>query len=142
MERVAGKVEASLRLLHRVRSTVDTSRWWMMKWPMAAVGFLTTAMDESPDDGHKYASRLRAITVKHMDLAVTFAAQYSNRTIRRPTHAAHEEPVGKLIPFEPFFARTPGLRPLAAGARGAISYKTQPRQQYIFFAIAPPPWNF
>ena len=53
VERAADKVEASLRLLHKVRSTVDTSRWWMMKWPVAAVGFLTTTMGASPDDGHK-----------------------------------------------------------------------------------------
>jgi len=45
---------------------VDTSRWWMMKWPVAAVGFLTTAMGASPDDGHEYARRLRLIMTKHM----------------------------------------------------------------------------
>ena len=57
---------ASLRLLHRVRPMVDTSRWWTMKWPVAAVGFLTTAMGATPDGGHKYTRRLRALTVKHM----------------------------------------------------------------------------
>ena len=29
--RPTDKVVASLRMLHRVRSMVDTSRWWMMK---------------------------------------------------------------------------------------------------------------
>ena len=38
----------------------------MMKWPVAAVGFLTTAMGASPDDGHEYARRLRLIMTKHM----------------------------------------------------------------------------
>ena len=33
---------------------------------MAAVGFLTTALGATPDEGHKYIRRLRAITVKHM----------------------------------------------------------------------------
>ena len=55
-----------LRLLHRVLAMVDTSRWWMMKWPVAAVGFLTTAMGAMPDDGHKYVRRLRTIMIKHM----------------------------------------------------------------------------
>ena len=45
---------------------VDTSRWWMMKRPVAAVGFVTTAMGATPDEGHKYIRRLRALTVKHM----------------------------------------------------------------------------
>ena len=66
VERAAGKVEASLRLLRRVRAMVDTSPWWMMKWPVAALGFLTTAMGASPDDGHEYARRLRLIMTKHM----------------------------------------------------------------------------
>ena len=49
----------------------------MLKWPVAAVGFLTTAMGATPDDGHKYVSRLRAITIKHMsDL---WAAQVARR---------------------------------------------------------------
>ena len=48
-----------------------------MKWPVAAVGFLTTAMGATPDDGHKYVSRLRAIMIKHMgDL---WAAQVARR---------------------------------------------------------------
>ena len=64
--RAADKVTASLRMLHRVRSMVDTSRWWMMKWPVAAVGFVTTAMGATPDEGHKYIRRLRALTVKHI----------------------------------------------------------------------------
>ena len=77
VERAADKAEASLRLMQRVRSTVDTSRWWVMEWPVAAVDFLTTAMGASPDDRHKYVSRLRAITVKHMsDL---WAAQVTRR---------------------------------------------------------------
>ena len=77
MGRAVDKVEASLRLLHRVRPMVDTSRWWMIKRPLAAVGFLTTAMGALPDEGHKYVSRLRAITVKHMgDL---WAAQVTRR---------------------------------------------------------------
>ena len=46
--RATNKVTASLRLLRRVRSMVDTSRWWTMKWPVAAVGFLTTAMGATP----------------------------------------------------------------------------------------------
>ena len=49
----------------------------MMKWPVAVVGFLTTAMGATPDEGHKYIRRLRAITVKHMgDL---WAAQVTRR---------------------------------------------------------------
>ena len=49
----------------------------MMKWPVAAVGFLTTTMGATPDEGHKYVRRLRAITVKHMgDL---WAAQMTRR---------------------------------------------------------------
>ena len=66
LERASDKVAASLRLLHRVCSMVDTSRWWMMKWPVAAVGFLTTALGATSEEGHKYTRRLRAITVKHM----------------------------------------------------------------------------
>jgi hypothetical protein len=64
--RSTDKVVASLRMLHRIRSMVDTSRWWMMKWPVAAVGFLTTALGTTQDGGHKYIRRLRALTVKHM----------------------------------------------------------------------------
>ena len=45
---------------------VDTSLWWMMKWPVAAAGFLTTAMGATPDDGHEYARRLRLIMIEHM----------------------------------------------------------------------------
>ena len=75
--RAAGKVEALLRLLHRVLAMVDTSRWVMMKWPVAAVGFLTTAMGAMPDDGHKCVRRLRTIMIKHMgDL---WAAQVARR---------------------------------------------------------------
>ena len=66
LERASDKVEASLRLLHWVRSMVDTSRWWMTKRPVAVVVSLTTAMDATPDEGHKSVRRLRAITVKHM----------------------------------------------------------------------------
>ena len=66
IDRAAGKVMVSLRMLHRVRSMVDTSRWWMMKWPVAAVGFLATAMGTTPDAGHKYIRRLRALMIKHM----------------------------------------------------------------------------
>ena len=67
----------SLRLLYRARSMVDTSRWWMMKWPVAVVGFLTTALGAAPDEGHKHIRRLRAVTVKHMgDL---WAAQVTRR---------------------------------------------------------------
>ena len=48
-----------------------------MKWPVAAVGFLTTAMGATPDEGHKYIRRLRALTAKHMgDL---WAAQVARR---------------------------------------------------------------
>ena len=75
--RATGKVTTSLRLLHRVISMVDTSRWWMMKWPVAAVGFLTTAMGATPDEGHKYTRRLRALTVKHM--GDMWAAQVARR---------------------------------------------------------------
>ena len=75
--RAADKVTASLRMLHRVRSMVDTSRWWMMKWPVAAVGFVTTAMGATPDEGHKYIRRLRALTVKHM--GELWAAQVTRR---------------------------------------------------------------
>ena len=75
--RATDKVTASLRLLHRARSMVGTSRWWTMKWPVAAVGFLTTAMGATPDGGHKYIRRLRALTAKHMgDL---WAAQVARR---------------------------------------------------------------
>ena len=77
LERASDKVAASLRLLHRIRSIVDTSRWWMMKWPVAAVSFLTTVLGATPDEGHKYIRRLRAVTVKHMgDL---WAAQVTRR---------------------------------------------------------------
>ena len=48
-----------------------------MEWPVAAVGFLTTAMGATPDDAHKYVSWLRAIMIKHMgDL---WAAQVARR---------------------------------------------------------------
>ena len=77
VERAADKAEASLRLLHRVCSMADTSGWRTMKWPVEAVGFLTTAMGATPDDGHKYVSRLCAIMIKHMgDL---WAAQVARR---------------------------------------------------------------
>ena len=77
LERAADRVTTSLRVLHWVSSMVDTSRWWMMKWPVAAVGFLTTALGATPDEGHKYIRRLRAITIKHMgDL---WAAQVARR---------------------------------------------------------------
>ena len=47
-----------------------------MKWPVAPIGFLTTAMGATPDEGHKYASRLRATTAKHMgDLWATQVAR-------------------------------------------------------------------
>ena len=77
IDRATDKVTASLRMLHRVRSMVDTSRWWMMKWPVAAVGFLTTAMGTTPDAGHKYIRRLRALTIKHM--GILWAAQVTRR---------------------------------------------------------------
>ena len=48
-----------------------------MKWPVAVVGFLTTALGAAPDEGHKHIRRLRAVTVKHMgDL---WAAQVTRR---------------------------------------------------------------
>ena len=37
-----------------------------MKWPVAAVGFLTTAMGATPDDGHKYE---RQPATRHYDKA-------------------------------------------------------------------------
>ena len=63
--RAADKIVASLRMLHRIRSMVDTSRWWMMKWPVAAVGFLTIALGTTPDKGHEYVQRLRALMIRH-----------------------------------------------------------------------------
>ena len=63
--RATDKVTASLRLLNRVRSMVDTSRWRMMKWPVAAVGFLTTALGATPDEGQKYIRRLSAHDQAH-----------------------------------------------------------------------------
>ena len=49
----------------------------MMKWPVAAVGFLTAALGATPDEGHTCIRRLRAVTVKHMgDL---WAAQVTRR---------------------------------------------------------------
>ena len=48
-----------------------------MKWPVAAVGFLATALGATPDEGHKYTRRLRVVTGKHMgDL---WAAQVTRR---------------------------------------------------------------
>ena len=77
LERAPDRVTTSLRLLHRVRSMVDTSRWWMTKWPVAAVSFLATALGATPDEGHKYIRRLLAVTIKHMgDL---WAAQVTRR---------------------------------------------------------------
>ena len=47
-----------------------------MKWPVAAVGFLTTAMGVTPDDGHKYVRRPRTIMTKYMgDLWVAQVAR-------------------------------------------------------------------
>ena len=49
----------------------------MMKCPVAADGFLTTALGATPDEGHKYTRRLRAVTAKHKgDL---WAAQVTRR---------------------------------------------------------------
>ena len=56
-ERAADRVTASLRLLHRVRSMVDTSKWWMTKWPVAAVGFLTTALGATPPERQRTTQR-------------------------------------------------------------------------------------
>ena len=41
------------------------------------MGFLTTALGTTPDEGHKYIRRLRAITVKHM--GGLWAAQVTRR---------------------------------------------------------------
>ena len=49
----------------------------MVKWPVAAVGFLTTAMGATPDGGHKYIRQLRALMVKHM--GELWAAQVTRR---------------------------------------------------------------
>ena len=52
------------RLLHTARQMVDTSRWWLMRWPRNATALLVRAGNLQDDEACKLFRALRVTAIK------------------------------------------------------------------------------
>ena len=50
---------ATLRLLHSARQSVDTSRWWTLRWPNNAISLLGTACGLNTEGTYKLFREMR-----------------------------------------------------------------------------------
>ena len=72
------------RLMHTARQMVDTSRWWLMRWPRNATSLLVRAGSLNDDEACKLFQALRVTAVKFgLELA-------SQSTARRDTKEASD----------------------------------------------------
>ena len=58
---------AAVELLHVARRSVDTSRWWTMRWPQNAVSLLGRAGALSPGKTYKLMRALRKHALNYLD---------------------------------------------------------------------------
>ena len=58
---------AAVKLLHVARRSVDTSRWWTMRWPQNAVSLVGRAGELSPGKTYKLMRVLRKHALHHLD---------------------------------------------------------------------------
>ena len=59
-------VLATLRLLHSARQTVDTSRWWTLRWPNNTISLLGTACGLSTEGTYKLFREMRKVMLQHV----------------------------------------------------------------------------
>ena len=65
------------RLLHTARQMVDTSRWWLMRWPRNATALLVRAGSLKDDEASKLFRALRVTAVRFgLELAVLPKARH------------------------------------------------------------------
>ena len=57
---------ATLRLLHSARQTVDTSRWWTLRWPNNAISLLSTACGLNTEGTYKLFRKMRKVLLQHV----------------------------------------------------------------------------
>ena len=67
VEGAADPCLASVKLLHVARQSVDTSRWWTMRWPQNAVSLVGRAGELSPGDTYKLMRALRKHALNYLD---------------------------------------------------------------------------
>ena len=67
VESAADPCLAAVKLLHVARRSVDTSRWWTMRWPQNAVGLVGRAGGLSPGKTYKLMRVLRKHALHHLD---------------------------------------------------------------------------
>ena len=58
---------AAVALLHVARWSVDTSRWWTMRWPQNAVSLVGRAGGLSPGKTYKLMRALRKHALNYLD---------------------------------------------------------------------------
>ena len=58
---------AAVGLLHVARQSVDTSRWWTMRWPQNAVSLVGRAGNLRPGETYKLMHALRKHAIDHLD---------------------------------------------------------------------------
>ena len=57
---------ATLRLLHSARQSVDTSRWWTLRWPNNAISLLGTACGLNTEGTYKLFREMRKVMLQHV----------------------------------------------------------------------------
>ena len=57
---------ATLRLLHSARQTVDTSRWWTLRWPNNAISLLGMACSLNTEGHYKLFREMRKAMLQHV----------------------------------------------------------------------------
>ena len=88
-QRPAMAMEAA-RLLHTARQMVDTSRWWLMRWPRNATALLVRAGGLKDDEASKLFRALRVTAIRFgLELAALPKAPRRQRPKKRRTRALH-----------------------------------------------------
>ena len=67
VESAADPCLAAVKLLHVARRSVDTSRWWTMRWPQNAVSLVGRAGGLSPGKTYKLMRVLRKHALNYLD---------------------------------------------------------------------------
>ena len=66
-EGAAGPCLAAVKLLHVAQQSVDTSRWWTMRWPQNVASLIGRAGELSPDNTYKLMRALRKHALNYLD---------------------------------------------------------------------------
>ena len=94
-------VEAA-RLLHTARQMVDTSRWWLMRWPRNATALLVRAGSLQDDEASKLFRALRVTAIRFgLELAALPKARHDAKEAADACTALRKRwvaTVGKLGP--------------------------------------------